>query len=124
VSLAVCNIRRSKLPDPVILGNAGSFFKNPEVSGQVYDTLKASHPDAVGYPVAGGNYKLAAGWLIEQCGWKGKRVGNTGSHKDQALVLVNYGNATGKEVIGLAMEIRKSVLDKFGVTIEPEVNVI
>ncbi len=123
VSNAVINIRRSKLPDPKILGNAGSFFKNPEVDQEVFDQLKAIHPDVVGYPTSTGKVKLAAGWLIEQCGWKGKVVGHTGSHKDQALVLVNYGEATGKEIYELALKIRDSVIEKFGVRIDPEVNV-
>ncbi len=124
ISDAVCNIRRSKLPDPAVIGNAGSFFKNPEVDSSVFAHLKNSFPGIVGYELQNGNFKLAAGYLIEQCGWKGKRVGNTGSHKDQALVLVNYGNATGNEIWELAMNIQKSVNDKFGVLVEPEVNII
>lgn len=124
VSDAVCNIRRSKLPDPAILGNAGSFFKNPEVSANIHDALKLEFPNMVSYPFGASTFKLAAGWLIEQCGWKGKVVGKTGSHKDQALVLVNYGGATGEEVVRLSDEIRASVRAKFGVEIEPEVNVI
>lgn len=123
VSNAVINIRRSKLPDPTLLGNAGSFFKNPEVDEQVFSALKATYPNVVGYPTSPGRVKLAAGWLIEQCGWKGRVVGHTGSHKDQALVLVNYGGATGKEIWQLALDIKASVLEKFGVNIEPEVNV-
>lgn len=124
VSAAVCNIRRSKLPDPVVTGNAGSFFKNPEVTSANFEDLQKEFPAVVAYALDNGNYKLAAGWLIEQCGWKGKRVGNTGSHKDQALVLVNYGNATGEEVVSLAHRIMESVKEKFGVEIEPEVNII
>jgi len=124
ISDAVISIRRSKLPDPAVLGNAGSFFKNPEIEAATYHSLKKDFPDLVAYELAGGNYKLAAGWLIEQCGWKGKRSGNVGSHKDQALVLVNYGNATGSEVYDLAMQIQASVADKFGITILPEVNII
>lgn len=123
VSNAVIHIRRSKLPDPAKLGNAGSFFKNPEVEESVYNELKQQYPNVVGYPTSPGYVKLAAGWLIEQCGWKGKVVGHTGSHKDQALVLVNYGGATGSEVWQLALDIKASVREKFGVTIEPEVNV-
>jgi UDP-N-acetylmuramate dehydrogenase len=124
ISDAVVAIRKSKLPDPAILGNAGSFFKNPEVDKSVYEELKAAYPEMVGYPAQGDKVKLAAGWLIEQCGWKGKRVGNTGSHKDQALVLVNYGGATGDEIYQLALDIQQSVKDKFGVDIIPEVNLI
>ncbi len=124
ISDAVIKIRRSKLPEPAVIGNAGSFFKNPEIENENFQQLKIEHPLIVGYPSATGKIKLSAGWLIEQCGWKGKRVGNTGAHKDQALVLVNYGNATGNEVYSLAMEIRKSVLEKFGVELETEVNLV
>jgi UDP-N-acetylmuramate dehydrogenase len=124
ISDAVINIRRSKLPDPAFLGNAGSFFKNPEIPVAQYELLKKEYPALVAYPATAGYMKVAAGWLIEQCGWKGKRVGNTGSHKDQALVLVNYGGATGQEIYNLALEISRSVQQKFGVTIDPEVNVI
>lgn len=124
VSDAVIAIRSSKLPNPKVLGNAGSFFKNPEIDATLFDSLKSTCPSIVGYPLENGRVKLAAGWLIEQCGWKGKVVGNCGSHKDQALVLVNYGGATGSEVYALALAIKKSVFDKFGVEINPEVNVI
>lgn len=124
ISDAVIHIRRSKLPDPAVLGNAGSFFKNPEIPVAQYDLLKKDYPALVAYPASPGNMKVAAGWLIEQCGWKGKRVGNTGSHKDQALVLVNYGGASGEEIYNLAVEISNSVKEKFGIDIIPEVNVI
>ena len=124
VSDAVISIRQSKLPNPKVLGNAGSFFKNPEIPAEQYNALKAEHPSIVGYPASSGNIKVAAGWLIEQAGWRGKVVGNVGSHKDQALVLVNYGGASGNEIWQLAMDIQASVLQKFGVTITPEVNVI
>lgn len=124
ISDAVIEIRTSKLPNPKILGNAGSFFKNPEISTLEFEELKVKFPNIVGYPTSNGNTKLAAGWLIEQCGWKGKQVGNTGSHKDQSLVLVNYGGATGNEIWQLAMDIQQSVKDKFGVTITPEVNIV
>ncbi len=124
VSAAVCAIRRSKLPDPKVIGNAGSFFKNPEIPGDKMELLKKDFPGIVSFPLPGGNVKVAAGWLIEQCGWKGKVVGNTGSHKNQALVLVNYGNANGREIWDLAMKIQESVKEKFGVLIEPEVNVM
>ena len=108
ISQAVCNIRRSKLPNPEVLGNAGSFFKNPTISAEQFQAIKAKFPDVVAYP-SDVNFKLAAGWLIEQCGWKGKHVGNTGVHKDQALVLVNYGNANGSEVFELSGKIMESV---------------
>jgi UDP-N-acetylmuramate dehydrogenase len=124
ISDAVIEIRSSKLPNPKVLGNAGSFFKNPEIPNTQFETLKSQFPDIVGYPTTEGFTKVAAGWMIEQCGWKGKVVGHTGSHKDQALVLVNYGGATGHEIWQLAMDIQASVLGKFGVTITPEVNVI
>jgi len=123
VSDAVIAIRSSKLPNPAVLGNSGSFFKNPEISVNDYERLKNEFPNVVAYPTNNG-YKLAAGWLIEQCGWKGKVVGNCGSHKDQALVLVNYGNATGDEIYQLALAIQSSVFEKFQVKIIPEVNII
>jgi UDP-N-acetylmuramate dehydrogenase len=124
VSDAVIEIRRSKLPDPAVLGNAGSFFKNPEIDPAQFEKLRSDHPAIPGYPTSQGKVKLAAGWLIEQCGWKGKVVGHTGSHKDQALVLVNYGGATGGEILSLAQNIRQSVAEKFGVDIQPEVNIV
>ncbi len=124
VSEAVIAIRQSKLPDPRVLGNAGSFFKNPEIPEAQYHILKQSFPAIPGYPAAPGHIKVPAGWLIEQCGWKGKRVGNTGAHKDQALVLVNYGGATGAEILALAYAIQESVQQRFGITITPEVNII
>ncbi|NLC55936.1 MAG: UDP-N-acetylmuramate dehydrogenase [Armatimonadetes bacterium] len=120
---AVIAIRRSKLPDPAELGNAGSFFKNPEVSLEQYAALKAAHPGLVAYPSEGG-MKLAAGWLIEQCGWKGKRVGNVGAHARQALVIVNYGGATGAEILDFARQVQASVAARFGVALQTEVNII
>ena len=123
VSDAVIAIRSSKLPDPKVLGNSGSFFKNPEINSNEYERLKMEFPNVVAYPTTNG-FKLAAGWLIEQCGWKGKVVGNCGAHKDQALVLVNYGDATGDEIYQLAMSIQQSVFEKFQVKIIPEVNII
>ena len=122
VSQAVINIRQSKLPDPKELGNSGSFFKNPVVETGVFNELRKTNPTIPGYP-AGDKTKLAAGWLIEQCGWKGKVVGNTGSHAMQALVLVNYGNATGVEIFELSEKIMRSVYNTFGVQLEREVNV-
>lgn len=124
VSDAVIKIRKSKLPDPAAIGNAGSFFKNPEISKEKFLSLKSTYEKIAAYDLPHGNVKLAAGWLIEQCGWKGKITGHTGSHKDQALVLVNYGNATGNEIFDLAKKIQQSVFEKFGVQIETEVNII
>ncbi len=121
---AVISVRRKKLPDPSRLGNAGSFFKNPEVTGNVYHELVKTFPGIVGYPQAGGSYKLAAGWMIEHCGWKGYRKGDAGVHHEQALVLVNYGNATGVEILDLAIEISQSVMKRFGIELEKEVNIL
>lgn len=123
VSNAVIAIRQSKLPDPKVLGNSGSFFKNPTISNEQFEALQIKFPSIKGYPNNEG-VKVPAGWLIEQCGWKGKRVGNTGSHAQQALVLVNYGGANGHEVYQLALDIIQSVNDTFGITLEPEVNII
>lgn len=122
ISQAVINIRSSKLPDPAQIGNAGSFFKNPVVSAAKQAQLKTDFPEIVSYP-SGSDFKLAAGWLIEQAGWKGKRFGEAGVHKDQALVLVNYGNANGKEIFDLSQRVLESVKEKFGVELEREVNV-
>ncbi|MFZ4546211.1 MAG: UDP-N-acetylmuramate dehydrogenase [Bacteroidales bacterium] len=124
VSEAVCAIRQSKLPDPEILGNAGSFFKNPTVDLKFADKLRESFPKLVSYTLADGNEKLAAGWLIEQCGWKGFREGDAGVHQNQALVLVNYGNASGSQILTLAHKVQNSVYERFGVKLEMEVNVI
>lgn len=123
VSRIVCNIRRSKLPDPEIMGNAGSFFKNPAISWQRAEQLKARFPEIIMYQQSNGLVKLAAGWLIEQCGWKGFREGDAGVHSKQALVLVNYGKATGKEILTLAGNIQRSVFDRYGVELEMEVNI-
>lgn len=124
ISQAVINIRSSKLPNPKELGNAGSFFKNPEVSANNYNLLKADFPHIVAYSLDNGNYKLAAGWLIEQSGLKGYRAGDAGVHKLQALVLVNYGNASGKEIYDLSTHVLTTVKQKFGVDLEREVNII
>ncbi len=124
VRQAVINIRKRKLPDPSELGNAGSFFKNPVIPIESFEEIKRKYEKAPSYPVSDKLAKIPAGWLIEQCGWKGKQVGNCGIHKDQALVIVNYGNATGNEILNLAKQIQKSVLDQFGITIEMEVNVV
>ncbi len=125
VSQAVIRIRQSKLPDPAELGNAGSFFKNPEIENAVYESLKEKHPLMPAYPATKpGHTKVAAGWLIEQCGLKGKRVGNCGVHARQALVLVNYGGATGGEIWSLAQDVIAAVNDKFGISLSPEVNLV
>lgn len=124
ISDAVINIRSSKLPNPSEIGNAGSFFKNPEVSNSKFEILKKSFPEIVSYTLPNGNVKLAAGWLIEQAGWKGYRKGDAGCHAKQALVLVNYGHANGKEIYDLSEEILQSVKKKFDVILEREVNII
>ena len=117
---AVCAIRRAKLPDPAELGNVGSFFKNPVVSAERHAQLLQVHPDVVSYAQPDGKYKLAAGWLIDRCGWKGRRVGAVGMHARQALVLVNYGGAQADEVLALAHAVRASVQNRFGVELEME----
>ena len=122
ISEAVCRIRRSKLPDPAQIGNAGSFFKNPEIPKAQYDALKAQYPGMPGYITSQDLVKVPAGWLIEQCGWKGKIVGATGVHKLQALVLVNYGDAKGQEIKELAEQVQQSVQERFGIRLTPEVN--
>lgn len=124
VSAAVSHIRTSKLPDPSTIGNAGSFFKNPIIEKYEFADVVAKHPDVVHYPTKDGKIKLAAGWLIEQCGWKGKVVGQTGTWRNQALVLVNHGEATGLEVYNFSSQIIDSVKSTFGVTLEREVNIL
>jgi UDP-N-acetylmuramate dehydrogenase len=124
VSQVVSHIRVSKLPDPSTIGNAGSFFKNPLISVAEFNKVHEQFPDVVNYPEGDGLIKLAAGWLIEQCGCKGKVIGNTGTWKNQALVLVNHGGATGAEVYGFSSQIIDSVYTKFGVMLQREVNII
>lgn len=124
ISQAVINIRTSKLPDPKEVGNAGSFFKNPVISNEKFNELKDVFPNVVAFAAGSDQTKLAAGWLIEQCGWKGYRKNDAGCYPKQALVLVNYGNATGNEIFELSEEIIQSVKKMFGVSLEREVNVI
>jgi UDP-N-acetylmuramate dehydrogenase len=124
ISDAVISIRKSKLPDPAEIGNSGSFFKNPEIEKSLYDSVKLQFPEIPSYPIDDKTVKVPAGWLIEQAGWKGKRIGDIGVHAKQALVLVNYGGGKGQEIADLAYEIQASVFEKFGITINPEVNFI
>jgi UDP-N-acetylmuramate dehydrogenase len=124
ISQAVVNIRSSKLPDPKQMGNAGSFFKNPILPNEEFNELKNAFPDIVSFRSGDDQTKLAAGWLIEQCGWKGYRKNDAGCYAKQALVLVNYGNASGKEIFELSEEIIQSVQQKFNVHLEREVNII
>jgi UDP-N-acetylmuramate dehydrogenase len=116
----VCAIRRAKLPDPAVIGNAGSFFKNPVVSAEQCRDIIGRDPEIVHYPMPDGSCKLAAGWLIDACGWKGKTVGRAGVYEKQALVLVNRGGASGAEVVTLARAIQESVYGRFGIRLEPE----
>jgi len=124
ISNAIIAIRKSKLPDPKVLGNSGSFFKNPMVSTEVFNEFISKHPEAPFYKVSDLIYKIPAGWLIEKCKFKGKRFGDAGVHQHQALVLVNYDKATGKEILALASKIIEEVQNKFNITISPEVNII
>ncbi len=124
VSDAVCRIRSSKLPDPEQLGNAGSFFKNPVIETTHFEKLRQMYPEIVAFPDAVGKVKLAAGWLIEKAGWKGMRQGDAAVHDKQALVIVNHGKATGRELFALAMEVKAAVEQRFAVSLEPEVNII
>ena len=123
LSAAVIAIRQSKLPDPKIIGNAGSFFKNPTVDNVLLEKIQENYPDIPNYPAENGR-KLAAGWLIEKAGWKGRTFDNYGVHKLQALVLVNYGNCTGQEIFDLSSRIIQDVFEKFGVLLEREVNIL
>jgi UDP-N-acetylmuramate dehydrogenase len=120
---AVCAIRTHKLPDPKVIGNAGSFFQNPIVPNEQYETLKLKYPELISYPEASNKRKLAAGWLIDQCGLKGQRMGNVGVYENQALVLVNHGGGTAQDMLGLAKCIQDAVHGKFGVKLEIEPNI-
>ncbi|APG64788.1 UDP-N-acetylenolpyruvoylglucosamine reductase [Tenacibaculum todarodis] len=124
VSDAVISIRQSKLPDPKKIGNSGSFFKNPVILKSLFDKLQKKHPKIPSYPVSDETLKVPAGWLIEQSGFKGKRFGEFGVHEKQALVLVNYGNASGKEIFALAQKIQKTIKENFEIDLEIEVNII
>ena len=124
ISKAVIAIRQSKLPDPKEIGNSGSFFKNPVISTSDFRNLQKTYPDAPHYVVSKNEIKVPAGWLVEQCGFKGKRFGDAGVHKKQALVLVNYNNATGREILELSKNIQKTVLEKFEIQLETEVNIM
>jgi len=124
ISEAVIRIRSSKLPDPQIIGNAGSFFKNPVITKEHFDQIHSQFPDMKYYVVSPTEVKVPAGWLIEQAGFKGMRIGDAGVHKNQALVLVNYGNATGAEIVNLSKEIQKTIFEKYTISIEVEVNII
>ena len=124
IAQAVINIRSSKLPDPKVLGNSGSFFKNPIIETSQFKELKKEFPEMVGYTISESKTKIAAGWLIDNAGLKGYRKADAGVHKNQALVLVNYGNASGTEIINLAKEVQQKVKEKYGISIEPEVNIL
>lgn len=124
VGQAVCSIRREKLPDPAQLGNAGSFFKNPVVPQTLAEQIRADYPDLVAYPAGAGQTKLAAGWLIDKAGWKGFREGDAGVHRMQALVLVNYGTASGQQILALAQRIQADIFQRFGVALEMEPNLL
>ena len=123
IFLAVCKIRTHKLPDPRLIGNAGSFFQNPIVPNEQYETLLKSYPELVSYPDAPGKRKLAAGWLIDQCGFKGQRMGSVGVYENQALVLVNHGNGSAQDILGLAKCIQDKVRADFGVSLQIEPNI-
>jgi len=124
VSQAVCSIRSEKLPDPAQLGNAGSFFKNPVVPQALAEQIRLDYPDLVAYPAGDGQIKLAAGWLIDKAGWKGFREGDAGVHRLQALVLVNYGKASGEQLLALARRIQADILQRFAVELEMEPNLL
>jgi len=120
----IIKIRQEKLPNPRVLGNCGSFFKNPEVDPQVYEKLKTEYPSLKSFPATYNKVKIPAGWLIEECGWKGKKMGNVGVHAQQALVLVNYGGGTANELLELAKNIKADVLNRFDILLEEEVNIV
>jgi UDP-N-acetylmuramate dehydrogenase len=123
ISDIIAHIRNEKLPDPFTIGNAGSFFKNPEIDKEQFLELKKEHPEIPGFTTPHDKVKIPAGWLIEKCGWKGKRLNNVGVHEKQALVLVNYGNAAGSDILSLAYEIKISVIKTFGIELTEEINI-
>jgi UDP-N-acetylmuramate dehydrogenase len=124
ISNAVAEIRKSKLPDPAVMGNAGSFFKNPEINHETFEELKLEFNDIVSFPSASEKRKISAGWFIEKCGWKGKLVGDVGTSPDHALVICNFRNATGSEILEFAMRIKEEVANKFGIKLEEEVDIL
>ncbi len=124
ISDAVISIRQSKLPNPATIGNAGSFFKNPEISINLFEKLKVEYPEIPSYPINENNVKVPAGWLIEKAGWKGYKEGNIGVHAKQALVLVNFGNGTGMQIKILSEKIQRSIFEKFGIKLQTEVNIV
>ncbi|WP_341226687.1 UDP-N-acetylmuramate dehydrogenase [uncultured Arcticibacterium sp.] len=124
VSRAVIKIRQSKLPDPAEIGNSGSFFKNPVIAKSDFEKLKVKYPAIPSYPVDENSVKVPAGWLIDQAGWKGKTIGEIGVHKNQALVLVNYGKGKGADIQALSKDIQASILEKYGINLHAEVNII
>lgn len=124
MSNIIKDIRRSKLPDPFVIGNAGSFFKNPIVSNRHFEKIRKRYPQIVFYPEANEFTKISAGWLVENANWKGKRTGDAGVYENHALVLVNYGSATGRQIHNLAKQIKLSIRDKFGIKLEEEVNIM
>ena len=124
ISNAVATIRRKRLPDPSKIGNVGSFFKNPVVSEREYSKLKSEFPKILSFPSQGDSVKLSAGWLIEKCGWKGKRIGEVGTSSDHALIICNFGKASGVEILEFAMRLKEEVVNKFGIKLEEEVNIL
>lgn len=124
ISHAVTNIRQSKLPDPKQVGNAGSFFKNPVIDKDLFDSIQSEYPEIPSYPISDEEFKVPAGWLIEKAGWKGRSFGEYGVHDRQALVLVNYGNAQGEEIFELSEKILLDINQKFGIKLEREVNIV
>jgi len=124
ISEAICEIRNSKLPNPAVIGNGGSFFKNPEVNQEQYQSLKARFTEIPAYPLENGQVKIPAGWLIEHAGWKGKREGQAGVHEKQALVLVNHGDAKGEDILNLSYKIQASIMEKYNIELNPEINII